>query len=138
MSVKKTTDSIVTAFRAVNNAKIGKMEDSEKFAFIKAVRQLKKVASEFDENLKDAQERLKPEGFNAMASKVQSNESLTAEESAALAKYNCDIDACLKEELEKEVELTFEPLSEDAIGRFIASNDFAVKEIMVITDVIGE
>lgn len=137
MATKKTY-KIVTAFRLVNNAKISKMEDTEKFALIKAVRQLRKVANEFDDNLKDAQERLKPEGFDAIVEKVQSEKELTAEESASLEKYNKDVTACLKEELDKEIETEFEPLSEEAIGRFIASNDFEVSEVMAISDVIGE
>lgn len=137
MATKKT-DSIVAAFRIINTAKISKMEDAEKFSFIKAVRQLKKVSTEFDEFLKDAQERLKPDGFDAIAAKYQNKEELTAEENAVLGKYNADVSECVKEELEKEVELTFAPFSEDVIGRFVASNDFSVNEVLTVSDVIGE
>lgn len=136
---KKTikADNVISAYRILNNAKLGKMEDAEKFALIKAVRQLKKVGTDFDDFLKDAQEKLKPENFEAIAGKVQNKEELTPEEAAKLNKYNADVTTCVKDELDKDVELTFAPLSEEAIGRLIASNDFAVAEILTVTDVIG-
>lgn len=137
MAVKKTTNDIVTAYRLVNTAKLAKMEDAEKFALIKIVRQLKKVGTDFDDFLKDAQERLKPEKFDEIVGKLQSKEDLTTEEQNALNKYNKNVQDCLKDELEKEVELDFEPLSEEAIGRFISSNDFSVSDILIIEDVVG-
>lgn len=133
----KTTNQIVTAFRLINPAKLTKMENTERFALILAIRQLKKVNADFEDFLKDAQERLKPEDFDKIVSKVQAREELTPEESAIINKYNRDVEDCVKDELDKEVELTFEPLSEDALGRFIASNDFSVNEILAIEDVIG-
>lgn len=136
-TVKRTTDQIVASYRLINNAKLTKMEDAEKFALIKAARKLKKTATDFEDALKDTQERLKPEGFDAIAGKMQARQDLTPEESAKVGKYNTDVTACLKDELDREVELEFEPLSEDALERFIASNDFSVAEIMAISDVIG-
>lgn len=138
MATKKTVNDIVTAYRIVNNAKLGKMEDAEKFALIKAVRQLKKVDTDFQDLLKDAQEKLKPEGFDALAAKLQNKEGLTAEETAALNKYNKDVADCVNDELGKEIELDFTPLSEEALGRLLASNDFAVNEILTVEDIIGE
>lgn len=137
MATKKTTDQIVSAYNLINNAKLSKMDDSEKFALIKIVRQLKKTSVDFEDFLNDAQEKLKPENFDAIAAKMKLKEKLTTEESATVSKFNNDVSDCLKDELEKEVELTFEPLSEEALGRFIASNDFSVNEILAISDVIG-
>lgn len=137
MSIKKKTDNVVAAFRLINTAKISKMEDTEKFDFIKTVKHLKKVGTDFDDFLKDAQERLKPENFDKIAAKYQSKEELTADEMATLNKYNKDVADCVQGELDKEVELDFEPLSEEALGRFIASNDFTVADIITISDVIG-
>lgn len=136
MERKKTTDSIVSVYRLINNAKISQMDTEEKFAFIKAVRQLKKVGANFDELLNDAQERLKNEDTAAILTKIQSGEELSAEENAAFNKYNQDVTSCLQDELDKEINLDFEPLSEGAFGRFIASNDFSVNQILLIEDVL--
>lgn len=137
MAVKKTTNDIVTAYRQINNAKLTKMEDAEKFALIKIVRQLKKVSTDFDDFLKDAQEKLKPDEFDKIVEKVQGKKELSPEEKAKLNKYNKDVAECLSEELEKEVELDFEPLSSESLGHFIASNDFSLNDILIIGDVVG-
>lgn len=138
MTKKKTTDQIVTAFRLINNAKLSKMQDEEKFAVIKVMRQLKKVNTDFEDFIKDAQEKLRPEGFAEIASKMQSNRPLTDEETTKVNKYNKDVSDCISPELAKEHELTFDPIDEDAMGRFLASNDFSIAEIMAICDIIGE
>lgn len=127
----------VTAYRLINPAKLTKMETAERFAVILATRQLKKVATDFDELVKDAQEKLKPEGFDAIVEKVQGKKELTFSEQETLNKYNKDVTDCVQTELDKEVEFDFKPLSEDALGRFVESNDFSVSEIMLIGDVIG-
>lgn len=137
MANKKTTDQIVTVFRLINTAKMTKMEDAEKFALIKAMRQMKSVSADFEDALKDAQERLKPENFDEIAGKGRENQKLTQEESDAIEKYNKDVEECLHDVITKEVELTFTPLTEDALGRFIASNDFNLSQAMFISDVLG-
>lgn len=132
----KVSDA-VTAFRLINPAKLTKMESEERFAVILATRQLKKSATDFDELVKDAQEKLKPaEGFDKIVGKVQGRKELTPSEQETLNKYNKDVSDCVQTELDKEVELDFKPLSEDAFGRFVESNDFSVSEIMLISDVL--
>lgn len=137
MATKKTTNDIVTAYRLINPAKLTKMETSERFALILITRQLKKVATDFDDFLKDVQEKMKPEGFDAIAEKVQGRKELTPEETAAWNKYHKDINDSLKGELDKEMELDFEPLGKESFEKFIESNDFNVSEILAIEDVIG-
>lgn len=127
----------VTAFRLINPAKLTKMEVKERCALILITRQLKKVATEFDDLLKDAQEKLKPEGFDKIVEKVQGKKELTSSEQETLNKYNKDVTDCVQTELDKDVEFDFKPLSEDTLGRFVESNDFSVSEIMLIGDVIG-
>lgn len=137
MAKTKTIGQIVSAFRVINKAKLSRMEDAEKFATIKIVRQLKKVDADFQDLLKEAQEKLKPDGFDAIASKIQSETKLSFEESATVEKYDKDVTACVNDELAKEVELSFEPISDDALGRFFSSNDFSVSEMLTVSDVIG-
>lgn len=134
----KNVNAVVLAYRVINTAKLTKMEDAEKFAIIKAMRCFKKISSEFDDFLKDAQERLKPDNFAVVTQKIHSNKNLTPEELAIVNKYDQDVSNCLKEEFGENVDLSFTPLSEEAVERFIASNDFSVNEIMLIMDVLGE
>lgn len=137
MAIKKTKEQIVTAFRVINSAKLTKMETPERFALICKTRQLKKVSEDFDGLLKDTQEKLKPEGFDAIAEKVQGRKETTPEEAAAWKKYQKDINDCVDTELKKEVEIEIEPLSSESFERFVESNDFSVGEIIAVQDVIG-
>lgn len=135
--MKVKTDLVVTAYRLINSAKLSKMEDADKFSIIKIAKEFKKTANDFEDYLKDAQEKLRPDGFDAIARKVQSKELLTEAETATLNKYNQDVTNCVNDELEKIADLDFEPLSKDALGRFVASNDFTINDILIISDAIG-
>lgn len=140
------TETIVTAYREINNAKLSKMDDKDKFLMIKVMKSMKPVAAAFEDFVKDAQEKLKDEKFEAMQKDAQEwrekGEKCTfsKEKKIALDRYFADysqkVTDCVKEELEKENELTFDRLSEDAFGKFIASNDFDVKTIMALEDIL--
>lgn len=129
-------NDIVTAYRLINPAKLTKMDTAERFALILATRRLRKVSTDFEELLKDTQEKMKPEGFDAIVEKVQGKRELTAPEQDALNRYNKDVTQCVQTELDKEAELDFEPLSKEAVEHFIDSNDFAVSDVMLIMDVV--
>lgn len=126
--------------------KLTKMEDKDKFIVIKAMRQMKPVATGYDDFVKDAQEKLKGDGFNEMMEKAKKwqeegdKTTLTIEERVSLNAYfnayNKRVEDCLKEEAEKDVELTYERLQEDAFGKLVSSNDFDVKTIMELNDVL--
>lgn len=141
----KTID-IVKAYRIINDAKLTKMEDADKFKVIKATRQLKPVAASFDEFVKEAQERLKPEGWDDMQKKARKwqedgdKSTLTVEERREINRYftdyNAKVEECVKEEAEKEPELTYEHLSEEAFGKFIASNDYDVRTIIELENIL--
>lgn len=141
----KTID-IVKAYRIINDAKLTKMEDADKFKVIKATRQLKPVAASFDEFVKEAQERLKPEGWDEMQKKSRKwqedgdKSTLTVEERREINRYftdyNAKVEECVKEEAEKEPELTYERLSEEAFGKFIASNDYDVRTIIELENIL--
>lgn len=141
----KTID-IVKAYRIINDAKLTKMEDADKFKVIKATRQLKPVATSFDEFVKEAQERLKPEDWDGMQKKARKwqedgdKSTLTVEERREINRYftdyNAKVEECVKEEAEKEPELTYERLSEEAFGKFIASNDYDVRTIIELENIL--
>lgn len=136
--VRVKTQSAVEAFRIINSAKLTKMETSERYAMIIITRQLKKVKDEYDAIIKDAQEKFKPEGFDEIASKVQSNAKLSPSERAVLQKFNNEMEECVNTAHEKEVELEIEPLGKEAFEHFLDSNDFKTGEILVIEDLVTE
>ena len=75
--MKKTvkTSEILSTFNVLSNAKYGKMEDSDKIKVWKICRKLKPIATKFDEDTKDAAEKMKPtEDFDERLSKAQQYE----------------------------------------------------------------
>ena len=100
------TSKIVSVYKTMNDSKLTKMEDADKFKVIKALRAIKPISEGYEEFVKLTHEKLKDDK---------------------------------KEEGDKENELTYDKLSEDAFGKYIASNDFNVSTIMDLQEVlVGE
>lgn len=141
-----TTNTVLSVYKLLNDSKLTKMEDKDKFIVIKAVRKLKPIAADFDDFQKDAQEKLKGENFEEMQKKAQQwqkdgdKTTLAEDERREINKffneYYKKLKECLKEETERKHELEYEKLSEDAFGKFISSNDFKVDDIIKIQEVM--
>lgn len=141
-----TTDTVKSVYKLLNDSKLTKMEDKDKFIVIKAVRKFKPIAADFEDLKKDVQEKLKGENFEEMHKKaLQWNEeggktTLTEDERKEVNmffyEFNKNVEECLKEERERKHELEYEKLSEDAFGKFISSNDFKVDDIITIQEVM--
>ena len=148
MKKNLTTAVIVTAFHLLNEAKITKMEDSDKFTVIKALRVLKKIAVEFDEFKKDSEARLKPENYDDILKKAQQwqtegeNTTLSEEERKGInlffAEYTAKVNECIREESEKEREVEYAMLNEEAFGKLVASNDWTLGQIDAVSEVVAE
>lgn len=132
MKMKK--EAMIVAYRILNNAKLSKMDGKEKYLVIRAMKQLKPVATDYDDFLKDAAQRLRPDGYEAIEAKQ--DKDLTEEEREVVDKYNTEISECVREELNKEVELGYKPLTEEAFGRFADSNDISLAELMAVDEVL--
>lgn len=142
------TTRIVSIYELLSNAKINKVADQGKIKIIKAVREMKKISTDFNELLEDAREKLKGENHDVLIEKAarwqQEGDSvnLTDDEKIEinnyLADYSSKIDECIKDDAEKEHELEFTKLTEEEFEGLISSNDWDVKTIMDIQEVICE
>ena len=100
------TNNVVTVFNLLNSAKINEVGTSGKIKIIKAVREMKPIATGFDELLNDAREKLQGENHNEMAEKAMrwqqqgDDVDLTDEEKIAVNTYFMEygnrIDECVK------------------------------------------
>lgn len=146
------TKDIVSIYAFLNEAKLTKMEDADKFTVIKALRVFKPVAKGYEDFIEDAKNKLKGEEHDAMTERAQkwndANQGkkvgeLTKEQIAELeainkyfSDYNKSVEDCVKEEAEKEVELAFDKLTEESFGKLVASNDWTCGQIMELSDSI--
>lgn len=146
------TSKIVSVYKTMNDSKLTKMEDADKFKVIKALRAIKPINEGYEEFVKLTHEKLKDDKMEEMQKKAQHWQEMQSqgkeveysfEERKELNEYfqnfNNTIEKLMKEEGDKENELTYDKLSEDAFGKYIASNDFNVSTIMDLQEIlVGE
>ena len=151
-----TTEKVLAAYRTLSTAKYTKLEDADKIKAWKIARKLKPVATKFEEDSQDAAEKMKPsEDFDEQLQKAQEYERIirqpdfdakslpmgVAEYNEFLDKfhaYNKLVNDAVKDFAEKEVELEIDPLTEDAFGKLMASNEWTMEQAVVLGDIITE
>jgi len=153
MTKKVKTEQVLGAYNVLNTAKYTKMDDADKIKVWKIARALKPIATKFDEDSKDAAEKLKPEGFDDDLRKAQEYERVTKDKEADASKLemgaaeygefikklkemNKLVADALKEFANKEVDIDFEPISEDAFTKLMASNDWTMEQAVMIGELI--
>lgn len=152
---KKTikTEKALAAFRVLNTAKYSKLTDEDKIKVWKIARALKPVADKFDEDSKDAAEKFKPtEDFTEKLQKAQEFERMRnagedmdkspigaaeyGEFIKEFQKYNKLVTDAIKEFADKDVDLEFDVITEDAFGKLMASNEWTVEQALEIGQII--
>lgn len=140
------TKDVVSLYPTLDSAKISKLDDADKFIIIKLMCQFKLIKKEFDDELQDARDRLKPENYDDMVRKAREWErdgdktGLSVEERIEINKffrdYQTSIDSYMKDFSEKEQTVSCSLLGEDAFGKFISSNDFDLRTCLDLQDLI--
>ena len=147
------TEKVLAVYNIIGKAKYTKMEDVDKVKVWKIARALKPIAEKFEDDSKDAAEKFKPsEDFNEKLQKAQefermrnANEDMTNAPIGAaeygefikeFQKYNKLVADAIKEFADKEVELEFDILSEEAFGKLMASNEWTVEQALEIGSLI--
>lgn len=154
--LKVKTEKVLAAYRTLSTAKYSKMDDADKIKAWKIARAMKPVATRFEEDSQDAAEKMKPsEDFDARLQKAQEYERIirqpdfdakslpmgAAEYNGFLAEfqsYNRLVNDAVKEFADKEAGLEFEPLTEDAFGKLMASNEWTMEQAVVLGDIVCE
>lgn len=137
--MKASVKSIVSAYNVLGEAKVSKLEESEVIKVVKTRKAMRPIADDYEAFLKDCQEKFKPEGWDEIQKKLQQwqqegeNTTLTEAERIELNKavigYQKKIDAALKDELKREVELNIEPLKEESATKLLLENGWELKKL---------
>lgn len=154
--VTLTTEKVLAAYNVISTAKYSKLDDADKVKVWKFTRALKPIAEKFDDDSKDAAEKMKPsEDFDERLTKAQEFERMQRDENADMAKapigaaeygkfitefraYQKLVNDTIKDFAEKEVELEFDALTEDAFGKLMASNEWNMAQVTALGDIICE
>ncbi len=122
--MKLTIDKAIATYRILtaDTTRLSKMQGKEKFAVIRAIGHLKTVAGNYDSFLREAAERLRPEGHAEAVAAYQSGNPLTPAQQQTLDSYIRALDQCMAPELAREITLPLTPLSEDGLSALLDSN----------------
>lgn len=137
--MKANIQKIVSAYKVLGEAKVTKLEESEVVKVVKVRKAMRPIADDFDAFLKDCQEKFKPENWDEVQEKVQQwqkegdNTTLTEAEridiNKALVEYQRKIDAAMKDELAREVEVSVETLKEESATKMLVENGWELKKL---------
>lgn len=135
--MKAKVKEVVSAYKVLGDAKVVKLDEAEVIKVVKARKAMRPIADDYEAFLKDCQEKFKPEGWDEIKKKLQQwqqegeNTTLTEAERIELNKavigYQKKIDAALKDELKREVELNIEPLKEESATKMLVENGWEVR-----------
>lgn len=146
--MKLKTSEIVSVYAILKDAKLTKMESNDKFKVLKVMRVMQPIADEWDSFIANVDKKLQKENHDEIIEKAKKwnsegeNTTLTNEEKIEINKYLFEFEqekkSCLKDELEKEVELSFDKINESAFEKLIDSNDWEVIKMLALESVIKE
>lgn len=136
MGMKKV--DILKGYGLVNEAKLTKLEDSDKFVVIKACKVMKPIVEDLQGFEQDVKKKLVAddhdkivEVFNEWRKELKEPTEEQKKAIEYVTDYTNKVNECLSEELNKEVE-EWEKLSEDSLKKFVASNDWNVQQTIAV------
>lgn len=134
--------SIIEAYKLLGNAKSNNLDDADKGKILKARKTMRPIADEFEAFLKDAKEMFKPEGWEETQKQLDQwqqegkKTTLSEEERIAINKsligYQSAIDKAVKAELDKEIEIEIEKLSEGSDIKLMSANDWTPNQLELL------
>lgn len=151
---KMKTEDVLKAYQVISTAKYSKLDDADKIKVWKIARSLKPVAEKFREDSEDAQQKMKPnDDFDEQLMKAQEYEREIRKPDCDASKlpmgaaqyqefvdefkaYQKLVNDTINDFAEKEVEVSFDPISEDAFGKLMASNDWTLEQVATLGEII--
>ena len=151
-SIELKTKEVAEAYNIISAAKYQKLSDDDKVRVWRISRKLCPVAEQYEKDVEDAKIKLLPtEDFPQrlqVALQYQSIKDAGGEDfpisqeefnrtAADWNSYNGLLNKALKEIAEKTVAIEIEPVTEEAFGRLMASNDWSFAQAGALEFIIG-
>lgn len=131
---------IVSAYKTLGEAKVNNLEESEIIKILKARKAMRFIAEDFNEFLKEVQDKFKPENFEEIQFKLQNWAELSDEDKVKmtniLKEYESKINTVVKDELEKEIELELEKINENSISKLLKNNEWPIQKLDEISIIL--
>lgn len=124
---------LVMAYKLLDDAKIKTMEDKDAIMIIKNRKVIRPYVESYDALLEDANEKFKPEGFESLKEKIEKWDNLSDEEkthvNGVLKVYKEKVEAVCKPELDKDIDIKLEKLSEEGALKIVKENDWQMNKL---------
>ena len=129
-------EKLVIAYKMLDDAKIKTMDDKDAIKIIKNRKAMRPYVESYDALLKDAQEKFKPDNFEELQEKAGKWKELSDEErktvNESFKAYQERVDAACKPELDKEVDITLDKLSEDGVLKLAKENEWPMSKLDIL------
>ena len=151
-NVELRVEDITAAYVLLGEAKYQKLSDEDKVKVWKISRKLFPVAEKYKKDIEDAKQKFMPSEafpeelqvaiqYQNLKEAGEENLPISGEEyKKTLAKwnsYNNIVNRALKELADQKVEIEIEPISEEAFGKLMASNDWSFAQAGKLEFIIG-
>lgn len=134
---------VLELHHVLKDAKLKGLKTESKMSVLQNLRKTSPVADEYQEALKSAEEKFKPEGFDDLVQKARENEGKTEQERTITrdeinllnrmsADFNREMSAFLNQLDNEEADVVPEKLSKEEFGKFMDANDFEASKFVLI------
>lgn len=124
---------VVSLYKILGEAKVSSLDESEIVKIVKARKLIRQSAEEYDAFLKDVQEKFKPENFEYIQNALQNWNNIDDQERIEVNKvvrtYELKINTAVAEELEKDVDVVLDKLSEESVTKLLKHNDWKLNKL---------
>lgn len=131
---------IVSTYKLLGEAKVMNLTEEEVLTIVIARKKMRALAMEYDEYLKDVQDKFRPDNFDELVMKAQNWDELSKEEQQSISNqlkaYEKKVNNIVKEELNKIVEIEIQPLSEECLAKLIKMNGWSINKIDELSAVL--
>lgn len=131
------TIEVIKLFQILNVVKLTNLSLEGKFNIIRTVKRCKEVVNSINVLIDEAKERLKPNDFEFPNLDSQ-YELMSDEDKVKLDKitkeYSNQVNACIEPELDKEVSIEIEKISQEDFGLLMEQNDWNVETLILLND----
>lgn len=123
----------VKLYNILGEAKVTCLEDSEIIKIIKTRKILREIVESYEQFLNDVRNKFKPDDFDIIQNKIHKWNILSDDEKIAinvyLKKYEDKIKDVMKDESEKELNLTIEKLAKESVVKLIKQNNWSINKL---------
>lgn len=152
--MKKTmTKKLVhTVYAIIGSARLNELKKTDdKVAVLRVLRQLRRVAVAYEDDAREATNKLKPDGYDEQRAQaaLYETERNSGKKPTAMADadyqrflaahldYTRNVATAMRDIDEATVELDFEPVAPDVLRELMDANQWTVDQFLTVEDVLG-